>query len=137
MPITLTPNAGGTPLALPDDLAWADEFAWSPVLQATERSWTGALIVDEVQLTGGRPITLRGAENTAWVPRADIRTLQAWAATAGAVFTLAMRGETYSVIFRLEGNGEGSPIDAAPVVDYSDLVDADNYASLVLRFLEV
>ena len=47
-------------ITLPDDLRWINEFEWNPVEQTTERSLTGALLVQEGQLTHGRPIVLWG-----------------------------------------------------------------------------
>lgn len=128
MAITLT--HAGTTLALPDDLSWTDEFTYSPVLQSTERSITGALIVDEVDLTGGTPITLQGTDTSAWIARATLRQLQAWAAVGGTVMTLDLRGESFDVIFAREQ----SAISAALVIDYADPVDTDHYCSLALRF---
>ena len=38
-------------ITLPDDLLWINEFEWNPVKQTTERRLTGALLVQEEQLT--------------------------------------------------------------------------------------
>ena len=54
--ITLS-HAGGV-ITLPEDLAWPDEFDWSPVVGAEQRSLSGALIVHHSTAQGGRPITL-------------------------------------------------------------------------------
>ena len=32
---------------LPDDLLWVNEYQWQPVAQETERTLTGALLVQE------------------------------------------------------------------------------------------
>ena len=58
--MAITLQNAGTTLALPPDLIWTDELLWSPVRQSTERSITGALIVDRAVRVGGRAITLQG-----------------------------------------------------------------------------
>ncbi len=47
-------------ITLPDDLLWINEFEWNPVEQSTERSLTGALLVQEGQFNYVRPIELSG-----------------------------------------------------------------------------
>ena len=67
--MTITIAKDGVVLALPPDLVWADELTWSAVSQSTERSITGALLVDAMARSGGRPITLAGDGNSAWIVR--------------------------------------------------------------------
>jgi hypothetical protein len=71
---------GATTITLPDHLEWIDEFSFDAVAQRAVRGVTGALHIDEVALTAGRPITLQGADDR-WVERAAIETLHAWAQT--------------------------------------------------------
>lgn len=97
MAITLTYN--GTTATLSERLSWVDEYEWSPVVQATAPSTTGALLVDVGVLQGGRPITLQGTETAAWASRALCDTLQAWSALPGITLTLVLRGVSRSVIF--------------------------------------
>ncbi len=123
---------GSSSIELPEDLEWTNELAWSGVQQATERSITGALIVDVGTLQAGRPIQLRSPDDGGWLARADALTLQSWAATAGAEYTLSIRGTSYTVIF----DHEQTAIDAAPLVFYSDPLGTD-YVTLSLRFLTV
>ena len=75
MSITLT--RGSTTLELPPDLLWVNEFRWSEVSQSTERSVTGALLIDVAPRIGGRLITLAGRENYAWILRSGLETLKA------------------------------------------------------------
>lgn len=136
--ITLThPTAGpaNTPLALalPDQLSWPDEFTWAPVLQTSEYTTTGALVLDAWAKQAGRPITLQAAQDRAWCPRATASTLRTWVAQPGQTFTLALRGATHTVVFNHEGGGA---MGAEPVIDFSDPDDADYYI-LTLRFLEI
>lgn len=123
MSITLT--VGASTASLSADLLWQDEFEWHPVAQTVERSLTGALLVDVQQMTGGRPITLRGAdEKAAWTARSSVVLLQGWAATAGQVMTLTLRGSTYQVMWR---HHDAPALEATPVTDYSDVVPDDWY----------
>lgn len=135
MTITLTKN--GTSLELPEDLLWTDEFSWSAVAQSTERGIDGHLIVDSMERVGGRPITLMGDGDSAWITRADLLTLKAWAAIAGQEFGLDVRGQAWTVIFDHGDAEEARSMGLAPVVHYSDMEDGDYYCSLVLRFIEI
>ena len=74
--------ATGVALPLPDDLLWADEHAWSPAVASTSYLITGALLIQSATRQAGRPITLVGAPDMAWVTRAAVEQLRAWAALA-------------------------------------------------------
>ena len=127
----------GVALELPQDLFWDDELTWTSVAQATERSTTGALLVDVAVRQGGRPITLQGEGNSAWITRASLKTLAAWSQQPGHEFTLNLRGETFTVIFDHGTEETTNAINHAAVVRFSDMTNTDFYCSLVLRFLEV
>ncbi|MDD3674982.1 hypothetical protein [Thauera propionica] len=130
--MTTTLTNGATVLELDEDLYWSDE-AWSPVVQATEHSITGALIVDEGVKQGGRPITLEPEDDrSGQMPRAVLDQLRAWAADPGLVMTLMLRGQSYLVRFR---HSDG-PITARPMVHFSDVAAADLYF-ITLRFIEI
>ncbi len=135
MTITLTKD--GATLPLPDDLIWTDELTWSAVAQSTERSITGALLVDAMARNGGRPITLAGEGNSAWILRSDLLTLKSWAALPGQQFTLTVRGEVFTVLFDHGTDEETRALAMSAVVDYSDPEATDYYCSLTLRFIEV
>lgn len=135
--MTITLQKDSTPLVLPDDLIWADEFTWAAVAQATERGITGALILDAMLRNGGRPITLSGQGDSAWITRADLLTLQSWMLLPGQTFTLNLRGESFAVVFD-HGTAEDTQAMAVQaVIDYSDTHPDDYYCSLRLRFLTV
>lgn len=131
MSITLSYN--GTTLELNPDLKWTDEHSWSPVMQSMERSITGAMLIDYGTRIGGRNISLSSdGDDSGWVPRSSVETLQAWASVAGREMALGMNGVTYQVIFRqLDG-----AIEASPVAFCSDRAATDWY-SVTLRFLEI
>jgi hypothetical protein len=123
----------GTSVTLPDTLEWVDEFDFTAVAQRTGRTITGALWVEELALAAGRPITLQSGEDRAWVKRAVLETMLAWAQTPGATLTLNWRGADYSVIFDRQ---QGKPIEARLVEIYDDVDAGDDYV-VTLRFLQV
>lgn len=130
--MAITLSRGGVTLTLPDALDWSDEWAWTPVEQSSERSVTGALIVDVGVKQGGRAITLEGSEDAAWIRRGDLLTLQQWAALPGEVLTLHLRGVDRPVIF----DHERGAMEASPIVFFADPLDDDFYR-VTLRFIEV
>ena len=132
--ITLT-NAGSV-LELPEDLYWSDELTWSEVAQQTERGIFGTLIVDAMARSGGRPITLQGEGNSAWIMRSTLKTLKAWANVPGLLMTLDVRGETFTVAFDHGDAEESRALAMSAVIEFADMQDGDYYCSLVLRFIE-
>jgi hypothetical protein len=132
--MSITLAVGATSVTLHEDLYWADEYAWQPVEQATERTIGGALIVQSALRTGGRPITLQpDSDNAAWLTRAVVEQLRNWAATPGQQMTLTIRGTPRTVIWR---HHDAPALDATPVVHYSDAADGDYYR-VTLRLMEV
>lgn len=127
----------GVALPLPDDLLWSDEHAWSPAVASTSYLITGALLIQSATRQAGRPITLVGAPDMAWVTRATVEQLHAWAAAAvGAttgrfVLTLA-DARSFTVAFR---HADGA-IDAQPVLGIPARSDTDFY-SLTLRLMQL
>lgn len=132
MSLTLIhPTAGA--IDLPDQLAWEDEFSWQRVVQATEYTTTGALVIDAWVKQSGRPITLAGSEKRAWCERGDLLTLRTWASQPGLQMTLTgLRSTTRTVVF----DHAAGAINAQPVVDFSDPIDSDPYA-VTLKFIEL
>lgn len=119
-------------LALPPDLVWTDEFKWTPVFQEIDHALDGTLIVQTGVAGKGRPITLAGDGGSGWIARGDLLALYALAQNPGP-FALSLHdGRTFSVEFRRSDQ----PIDAAPVVDYSNPGPEDWY-TLVVRLMEV
>ena len=135
--MTITLQHGPDTLDLPPDLIWSDELLWSPVRQATERSITGALIIDRAVRVGGRRITLRGDATSAWINRGTLRQLKTWADQPGAQYVLTINGQARQVIFDHGDAEEPRALVVEAVVEYSDPQDADYYCSLTLQFLEI
>ena len=132
MSISLTYDT--STVALSEDLYWSDENGWFPVEQSQQRTVTGALVVSTATRVGGRPITLTPEDaGSAWMSRATLDILRTWASVPGRQMTLTLRGVTRAVIFRHQ---DGSPVEASPIVHYSDVDDSDWY-SVTLRFMEV
>lgn len=129
--------ADNTTLTLPDDLVWVDEHTWSPVVMSTSYLLDGALLIQTGTRQAGRPITLQADPELAWVTRAVVQQLYAWASvpvsdTAGR-FRLTLRdSRSYTVVFR---HSEGA-IESAPVLGVPALSDTDYY-HVTLRFMEV
>lgn len=127
MPNTLT--LGGTTVTLPDDLfVWTDELAWSPVVQKTSYSITGALIVDAAVKQAGQQMTLQDGT----LARSVLLQLVAWRALPAQTFVLVFNGTTHNVKFDQERNA----IDAQPLVEFSD-PDTDDLYQVTLRFIKV
>lgn len=127
--ITITDNI--TTLALPADMLWADEFAWHPVEQRHEQTITGALVVQTAARLAGRPITLQSGPNFAWLTRAELDTLNAWANTPGQQLTLTIFGTAHTVVFRHEDGA----LQAEMVLYHASPTAADYY-TCTARFLE-
>lgn len=131
--MSITLAYGVTTIDLPDDLYWADENDWHPVEQRSQRTITGALVVQHAARLAGRPVTLQPADERSGVmSRATLDTLRTWAAVPGLQMTLTLRGVTRSVLFR----HEDTAIEATPFIHYSD-VQADDFYFATLRFMEI
>lgn len=125
-------KSGGEQIDLPDDLLWTDEFQWSPVVAVQSYTLTGALVIDQAVRRAGRPISLVGPADMAWVTRQTVRTLHAWAAEADTRAVLALRdGRQFTVAFR---HADGA-VEAEPVLGLPAWRDGDWYR-LTLRLLE-
>lgn len=127
---------GEVEIPLDIDLYWADELAHSPVAQAVDKGLTGALIiqVDGEPEAPGRPITLQPEDDfSAWMIREDVDTLNAWAAIAGLVMQLTLRGVTRDVMFR---HHEPPALSAKPVQHLNDVQPGDLYL-VTFKFMTV
>jgi hypothetical protein len=100
-------------VTLPPDLQWSDEFSWVALGMTAKVSLTGAEIVQSGTLQAGRPITLQGGGDFAWLDYATVEALRTLAIAAGATYTLTLPdARTYQVRFR----GEDTPVEATPVL---------------------
>lgn len=130
----ITLSDGTTTLALDPDLYWSDEYGWAATAQTVETGLTGAPILHLGLRQYGRPITLRPYdERSAWLTRADMAQLKAWADIPGKRLTLTLRGETHTVIFR---HHDGGPFEADPVWFVAD-PDPTDYVLATIRLMTV
>ena len=119
-------------ITLPDDLLWINEFDWNPVGQTTERSLTGALLVQEEPFTHGRSIVLSGNGEAGWVSRQTVKNLFALAKAANKTMTLTLSdSRQFTVIF---DRSNRAPAEARQVVPFA-YPDDDNQYLLTLRLL--
>lgn len=129
--------ATGVALPLPDDLLWTDEHAWTPAVASMSYLVTGALLVQSAVRQAGRPITLAGAIDMAWVTRATVATLHEWAAAplgaSSGRFELTL---TDNRVFEVAFRHAETPVEAEPVAGFPARSDSDFYR-LTLRFLEL
>lgn len=122
-------------IPIPSGCVWVDEFDWSPVESAQERSIGGALIVDVAPRLKGRPITLQADDGRGWngMTRTVLSQLYALAATPGQQHELTLAdGREFTVMFR---PGE-EPITARPIA-VRELPPADWPYIITLRLTEV
>ena len=124
-------------LLLPDDLLWTDEHSWSPTVASSSYLITGALLIQSATRLAGRPITLVGAPDMAWVTRATVEQLHAWTATpvsntTGRFVLTLVDGRSFTVAFR---HAE-TAIEAEPVLGIPARAATDFYR-LTLRFMEI
>jgi len=103
-------------ITLSENLLWAGRNNWTPVTQATERSLSGALIVQTATVIKGQKISLKGESNTGWMPRSLVEAIQAKLAIPGLQMTLVYKGTTLTVIFDHEAGGLITE-QAVPYVD--------------------
>lgn len=129
--------ATGVALPLPDDLLWTDEHAWSPAVASVSYLLTGALLVQSATKQAGRPITLVGPSDMAWVTRAVVNQLHGWAAVPLAAgsgrFELTLRdGRVFTVTFR----HQDTAVEAEPVLGFPAQADTDFYR-ITLRLMQI
>lgn len=110
-------------IQIPRGMVWSDEFAWSGYERASERSTTGALLLDAGLKKKGRPITLQGQQDAGWINRQLLEQIVALADAAAFdthVLTLA-DGRVFNVKFApvdLPVSGEPLARPELPVADY-------------------
>ena len=120
-------------LVLPDDLSWTDEYQWSPVTATSSYLLTGALLIETAVRQAGRPITLQALEDMAWISRATLDHLYAWASIPELTMQLVLSdGRSFAVMFR----HSDSAIESSSVLGFRGL-QADSLWRVQLRLLAV
>lgn len=115
------------------NIVWADRDSWSPVSQSVGRTLGGKIIVQSVQLQGGRPITLSTLPDQGWITYEQRSNLLQMAAIAGAVFSLTIGVEVFSVIFR---HDEPPAVDLQPIITRSVPIIGDFFYGTI-KLLQV
>lgn len=120
-------------IALPMGMLWSDEFGTSQVAQTVKRTLDGSVIVFYGQMRAGFPITLESESDAGWLTRAQVEALSLRAMSPGGVFLLALRGQTFSVMFRHQ---DAPAFEAKPLVSLAYPQPGDFYlATLKLMTL--
>ncbi|HMY41075.1 MAG TPA: hypothetical protein PK011_17250 [Marinagarivorans sp.] len=101
-------------LVLPSGLRWSDEFNTTSVAQSARRTLDGSLVVFYAERRGGRPITLESESDAAWCTREQVEALALRAASPGARFTLLLRNQVWTVLFR---HHEPPAFEATPLIN--------------------
>ena len=127
-------------LQLTGDLEWIDEYAVGSDLvgQTVTTSVTGAQIIQASAQQAGRRVTLAGTDDgskaSGALTRAEIDSLRALAAVAGAIYDLTLTdGRTFNVTFRRD---DGPAVEAKPWY-YRWPVESTDYYIPTIRLLMV
>lgn len=94
-------------------MVWEERYAYSPVQHNVRRTLGGVAVVEYGSLSGGAPITLASLEDQGWVTKEQLDALQILADDPGAVYTLGLGSDSYTVMFRHQDN---------PALEFSPLI---------------
>ena len=118
-------------LVLSDNLIWSDETSSYAVAQTMRRALDGSPVVFYAGQPAGRSITLQSAADTGWLTRDQIEALLLLAASPGAVYSLTIRAQTFTVMFR---HHDAPAVKAEPLWPYSNPQPGDYYTA-ILKFI--
>ena len=113
------------------DLDWVDEFQYSRARLDVRMAVTGSLQQQKSQALSGRPMTLQGGEDCAWLDRATIEALVALAddISQGPHTLIHPDGREFLVEF---DHSQGPSVQATPVNGYRlPQLPTDPYAPLI------
>lgn len=111
-------------IELPTGLLWSDEFASTRVTQTVRRTLDGSVVVFYGEMRAGLPITLESEPDAGWMTRSQVEALALRAASPGGVYTLTLRNQTLSVMFR---HHDAPAFDARPLVPLANPQPGDFY----------
>jgi hypothetical protein len=115
-------------IGLPAGLLWSDEWTASRVAQTVRRTLDGSVVVFYGQLQAGLPITLESEPDAGWLTRAQVEALALRAASPGGVFTLHLRGQSWTVMFRHQ---DAPAFEARPLVSLANPQAGDFYLATI------
>jgi hypothetical protein len=125
--------SSGETLLLPDDLLWIDEHLWTPAITSVSYLLTGALLIESATRQSGRPITLQAPDDMAWITRALVDQLYAFAAEPNRTFELRLvNGRSFTVMFRHQDQA----LEAAPVLGFGGFAPESRWR-VVIRLMEI
>ena len=120
-------------LTLPGDLLFSDDYnGWTPVEQSLAYTLEGNLVIEESVKLAGRPISLQGAVNRAWIERGMLEQLRTRLTPGKEMALVLADGRTFTVTWR---HG-ATPIEAEPVMPLAPVDDTLDYV-VTLRLLEL
>jgi hypothetical protein len=140
MAITLLRTTDNTTFHLPDGLAWVDELSWSPAIINSTYTLSGALVVESSQRASGRPVTLEGGQDWAWMRRDDLLALRAAVTDTTDKFTLTLHDGRAFLVVPLNDSSASVSATPLPRVKTSGVADPDGdswYTLQTLRFIIV
>lgn len=118
-------------ISLSPSLQWTDRYDHSPVLQETQRTLSGNLVVWHSGINKGRPISLTATTDTGWFTGAMVTAIQAIAGVSGGQYTLDWHGEVFTVMF---AHDAGSSVTFSPLLFKVPQLDADYFTGTVKLF---
>jgi hypothetical protein len=119
-------------IELPYDLNWIDRF-WEPVI-TTEKTYSlsGNIIITQRLRATGRPITLGGTPQSAWITKGVIEQIKALAAVPDNEMTLIIYGDTFTVKF---DSSSGDAIEISDLLVFHPDPDSEWKYQITLKFL--
>lgn len=118
---------------LPEDLHWADEFAWTPVAAGLDYTLSGTALIQVGRKLSGRFVTLEAEDERGWTTRATVLSLKARADEPGKRMILNYHGRTLNVMF---APGE-TPFDAEPLWREWPDEETDVWVLKTVRLIEI
>ena len=116
------------PTVLNPNLLWVDRDSYSGVAQQRVRTLGGSQVVWNQSSSGGRPITLVAIADQGWFSKDQMQSMNALAQVAGAVYTLTIGADTFSVIFR---HDEAPAIEFEPFISRVTPLDGDYFTGTI------
>lgn len=121
-------------ITLPDDLLWADEKTWTPIVQSTGYSVTGALFIQENLKQKGRLLTFIGTSDMGWIQRSTVNALETKRDIIGNQMILTLADtRTFNVMFRQNE----TPIDVTPIFSFNTFLNDEYFIINAIRLMEV
>lgn len=108
-------------IELPRNLVWGDRFDYCPIKQTTSKTVTGHVVIQRGRMVEGRPITLTGAKQSAWLKQSEADALAALRLLDDPL-TLVYAGDTFKVRFNLS---DANHLPIRPVLDGCPVDDPD------------